>query len=95
MKQETIRVTGMSCAHCEARLEKTLSALPGVKSCAADARRGEVRVAYELSLIHISWVLGAILTAVCYRWGNWRNKGITKETADIAAETDSCLAPEE
>ena len=43
----------------------------------------------------IAWVLGAILTAVCYRWGNWRNKGITKETADIAAETDSCLAPEE
>lgn len=63
MKQETIRVTGMSCAHCEARLEKTLSALPGVKSCAADARRGEVRVAYEAGAMDTDSLAAAIRDA--------------------------------
>ena len=43
--QETeyeLKVNGMSCAHCEARVEKALSALEGVKSVKADAKNGTV-----------------------------------------------------
>ena len=33
---EQYNITGMSCAACSARVEKAVSALPGVESCAVN-----------------------------------------------------------
>ena len=37
---KTLKVEGMMCAHCEARVKKALEAVPGVASAAADHAAG-------------------------------------------------------
>ncbi len=37
---KTLKVEGMMCAHCEARVKKALEALPGVESAVADHEAG-------------------------------------------------------
>ena len=37
---KTLKVEGMMCAHCEARVKKALEAVPGVESAAADHSAG-------------------------------------------------------
>ena len=44
---KTMKVTGMMCEHCEARVERALNAIDGVTSCKADHNANEVKV--ELS----------------------------------------------
>ena len=44
---KTMKVTGMMCEHCEARVEKALNGIDGVTSCKADHNANEVKV--ELS----------------------------------------------
>lgn len=38
----SIKVTGMSCGHCKATVEKALSALPGVEKATVDLSAGTV-----------------------------------------------------
>ncbi len=40
----TLKVEGMMCGHCEARVKKALEAVPGVESTAADHTAGTVEV---------------------------------------------------
>ena len=40
----TLKVEGMMCGHCEARVKKALEAVPGVESAAADHTAGTVVV---------------------------------------------------
>ncbi|MBM4343925.1 MAG: heavy metal translocating P-type ATPase [Deltaproteobacteria bacterium] len=42
----TLRVTGMSCGHCEGRVVKALQAIPGVASATASASGASARVAH-------------------------------------------------
>ena len=37
---KTLKVEGMMCGHCEARVKKALEAVPGVESAAADHNNG-------------------------------------------------------
>ena len=37
---KTMKVEGMMCVHCEARVKKALEAIPGVESAAADHSAG-------------------------------------------------------
>ena len=48
-KQITLRVTGMSCAHCSARVEKALKSVEGVSSAKVDLNAGEATVVYDPS----------------------------------------------
>jgi uncharacterized membrane protein YraQ (UPF0718 family)/copper chaperone CopZ len=45
----TYHIEGMMCAHCQAKVEQGLSALPGVKSVVVDLEKGEVRVEGDAS----------------------------------------------
>lgn len=45
MRNETLNVEGMSCAHCEAKVEKELGKLPGV-AAKADSNANRVEVSY-------------------------------------------------
>lgn len=38
--KKTLKVEGMMCAHCEARVKKALEAVPGVETAAADHTAG-------------------------------------------------------
>ncbi|MBA2691399.1 MAG: heavy-metal-associated domain-containing protein [Rubrobacter sp.] len=46
MKNETMNVEGMSCAHCEAKVEGELGKLPGV-AAKADSDGNRVEVSYD------------------------------------------------
>lgn len=59
MKSE-IKVNGMMCAHCEARVNKAVLALDGVKSCQASAANGSVNVEYDESKVSIQAIKDAI-----------------------------------
>lgn len=47
MMKKTMRIEGMMCGHCEARVQKVLLALPGVESAVASSAEGTAVV--ELS----------------------------------------------
>ena len=47
MVQETLKVTGMHCPKCTARVEKAVGALDGVESVSADFEADRVEVDYD------------------------------------------------
>ncbi|MCJ1907660.1 copper chaperone CopZ [Planococcus ruber] len=46
---ETLKVEGMSCAHCVNAVESSVGELQGVSSVKADLEKGEVAVAFDNS----------------------------------------------
>ena len=70
----TYKVTGMSCAACSARVEKAVSAVPGVSSCAVNLLSGQLGVEGEASEAEIA----AAVTAAGY--GLWPRKPRRKKT---------------
>ena len=54
IQKESLRITGMSCAACSARIEKRLSKLEGVKSVNVNLTTEKATVEYEPSQIKIS-----------------------------------------
>lgn len=63
MEKKTFRVDGMKCAHCQARVEKTVSSLPGVTAAAADFAAKELRVAYDETLTNPAEIIRAVSDA--------------------------------
>ena len=49
MRRKKYKVTGMSCAACAARVEKAVSGLDGVESCAVNLLTGDMGVEGEVS----------------------------------------------
>jgi copper ion binding protein len=47
VREENIKVEGMSCNHCKMAVEKAVKNLPGVSSADVDLAGGSVRVAYD------------------------------------------------
>jgi len=47
LKQQTIKVEGMTCAHCEMAVEKAVKQLANVKSAKAHAKDGKVEIDYS------------------------------------------------
>ncbi len=47
MTTQTLKVTGMSCGHCKAAVEKAVGAVPGVKTVEADVAGARVQVSYQ------------------------------------------------
>ena len=45
--QEKYNVTGMTCAACSARVEKSVSALPGVEACSVNLLKNSMVVTYD------------------------------------------------
>lgn len=46
-KEEFLNVKGMSCAHCQARVEQALRDVPGVHRADVDLTVGVVRVSFD------------------------------------------------
>ncbi|HIY82844.1 MAG TPA: heavy-metal-associated domain-containing protein [Candidatus Rubneribacter avistercoris] len=47
MVRKTVRVRGMHCPKCDARVEKAVGAVAGVESVRADHESDEVEMAYD------------------------------------------------
>lgn len=63
MTKETITVKGMSCAHCEARVDNALNALPGVKASKASAKKASVTVKFDEAAVTLDAIRKAITDA--------------------------------
>ncbi len=48
--EKKLMVEGIMCCHCEAKVQKALCKLAGVKDCVASSKSGEVRVLCEDSI---------------------------------------------
>ena len=54
MLKEKLMVNGMSCAHCEGRVNTLLEGLEGVKSVKASAKKNEVVIKFDETKIELS-----------------------------------------
>jgi copper chaperone CopZ len=58
-----LRVTGMSCGHCQAKVERALRATPGVYSAVVDLQSGEAEVDFEDDSVTTGKLLAAVQQA--------------------------------
>lgn len=47
MTTKTLKIEGMKCQKCSARVNEALSAVPGVKSVDVDLEKGKAKVEYD------------------------------------------------
>ena len=64
-EQLVLRVGGMDCSGCEARVGKVLGRLDGVRQATADHRSGEVRVLFDQGQTSAESI-GAAITGAGY-----------------------------
>lgn len=60
MIETTLKVEGMTCAHCKAAVEEELSALEGVERSNADFEKGTVEISYDESRVGTADLKGAV-----------------------------------
>ena len=60
MTKEIFSVKGMSCAHCEGRVNEALNAIDGVKSSKASAKKAEVAVKYDEGKVSLADLKAAV-----------------------------------
>ncbi len=59
-KQETLTITGMTCAACAMRVEKTVGKLPGVQSASVNLATEKLSVAYDADALNAEGIDAAI-----------------------------------
>lgn len=60
MKKETIEVKGMSCKHCESRVNSAVGELSGVKKVDANAKKSSVTIQYDETVATIEKIKAVI-----------------------------------
>ena len=60
MTKEVFAVKGMSCAHCEGRINDALNAIDGVKNSKASAKKAEVSVKYDENKVSLADLKAAV-----------------------------------
>ncbi|MGB9940149.1 heavy-metal-associated domain-containing protein [Methanosarcina sp.] len=60
MTEETIKVEGMSCMHCQLRVKKAVEAVEGVQRADVNLQTKEVTVDYEEGKVNLEKVKAAI-----------------------------------
>jgi copper chaperone len=61
MEKLSLTISGMSCAHCVARVKQTLAALPGVR--ADDVGIGAATISYDASMESADAIASAVSAA--------------------------------
>ena len=59
-KKEVLRIGGMSCAACAAKIDRSLNGLPGVTSAAANFGNNTATVTYEESEVSHERIVSAV-----------------------------------
>lgn len=78
-----LKISGMSCAACSARIEKKLNGLPGIKSAEVNLATEKARVSYEPGQIKVGDIIKAV-QGLGYNAA--RSEEITRETANEEKE---------
>lgn len=78
LKKESIRITGMSCAACAARIEKSLNKLEGVKWAAVNFATEKVTVEYDDVIVN-NEQLDKVIEKLGYKVVREEEKGIDRE----------------
>jgi copper chaperone len=60
VENETLRVEGMSCGHCELAVQDAVRKLPGIKKVKANRRKKEVSVGYDSASVTHEQIAAAI-----------------------------------
>jgi len=60
VKKTTITVEGMSCGHCEARVEKAAKSLAGITSAKADHLQNSLTVEYDPDQVTVDRLVAAV-----------------------------------
>ena len=63
MKHEQYDVTGMTCAACSARVEKSVSALCGVNACSVNLLKNTMSVDYDENALSSDDIVDAVTKA--------------------------------
>jgi len=63
MTQETIKVEGMSCMHCQLRVKKAVEAVEGVQRADVNLQTKQVVVDYEEGKVNLEKVKAAVREA--------------------------------
>ena len=63
MANVKLRVTGMTCGHCQAKVEKALKGVSGVYSAVIDLPDGEAEVDFEDDTVTTQELVAAIVKA--------------------------------
>ena len=58
--QQTYHITGMTCAACSARVEKSVSALPGVQQCSVNLLKNSMAVTYDDKTLTSGGIINAV-----------------------------------
>ena len=58
-----IKISGMSCGHCVARVEKSLKDIDGVKNVEVDLKTGKASVKYDSKKVELSKLKDAVKEA--------------------------------
>lgn len=61
--QEKYDITGMSCAACSSRVEKSVSALPGIKGCSVNLLKNSMVVDYDADALNSDKIIEAVVKA--------------------------------
>ena len=63
MRKDHFDVTGMSCAACSARVEKSVAKLPGIKEVSVNLLKNSMTVEYDESALTSEGIVGAVVNA--------------------------------
>jgi copper chaperone CopZ len=63
MANVKLRVTGMTCGHCQSKVEQALSGIPGVYSAVVDLQIGEAEVDFNDDSVTTEHLLTAVQQA--------------------------------
>lgn len=55
-----LRVTGMTCGHCQAKVEKALTGVSGVYTAVVDLQDGEAEVDFDDDALTTDQLIGAV-----------------------------------
>ena len=60
MKKETLKITGMTCAACSARIEKVIGKMDGVEGISVNLATEKATVSYDPALTNLSLIKAKI-----------------------------------
>ena len=60
LKKEQFDVTGMTCSACSARIEKSVSKLPGIKEVSVNLLKNSMVASYDESILDTSGIIQAV-----------------------------------
>jgi copper chaperone len=63
MSTVTLKIQGMTCHHCVARVTKALKAIPGVQDAVVDLRKAEAAVSYDETRVDNAALSAAVTDA--------------------------------